>query len=137
MLLERPRHVVVPTQHPRHAAYCDFSSGYFLRPHDDETAPSRKSEVRGKAVAFAVAAHLRGPSAATEISCRPVRRKTMKSLLSSRPVLWFLFTFNLVLALAAGIGMHGPTRVPTSLGMAAVALGAGAGLRRGRREPRN
>jgi hypothetical protein len=52
----------------------------------------------------------------------------MKSLLSSKPVLWFLFLFNLVVAVAAGIGLHGPQRLTTSAGMGIVALGAGASL---------
>lgn len=71
-----------------------------------------------EAAVLADAADTRKPSA-TEINCRPSPRKVMKSLLSSRPALWFLFTFNLV------------------LGMAAVAIGAGAGLRRVSSKPQS
>jgi len=53
---------------------------------------------------------------------------TMKSLLSSTPVLWFLFLFNLVVAVAAAVGLHGTQQITTSAGMGVVALGAGAGL---------
>jgi hypothetical protein len=56
-------------------------------------------------------------------------------LLSSRPALWFLFLFNLTIALVVGIGgerlhLHGAQQYMTSIGMAVVALGAGAGLLR-------
>ena len=56
----------------------------------------------------------------------------MKSLLSSRPVLWFLFLFNLLVALVTGLAMHGAQGTATSVGMGVVALGAGAGHYRGR-----
>lgn len=63
----------------------------------------------------------------------------MKSLLSSRPVLWFLFLFNLGVAVAAGFGLGinltsqdfhlaGAQQLMTSVGMGLVALGAGASL---------
>jgi len=52
----------------------------------------------------------------------------LKSLASSRPVLWFLFLFNLVVAVAAGFGLDGTQQITTSAGMGVVALGAGAGL---------
>ena len=52
----------------------------------------------------------------------------MKSLLSSTPVLWFLFLFNLVVAVAAAFGLHGTQQITTSAGMGVVALGAGASL---------
>jgi hypothetical protein len=52
----------------------------------------------------------------------------MKSLLSSTPVLWFLFLLNLVVAVAAAFGLHGTQQIMTSGGMGVVALGAGAGL---------
>jgi hypothetical protein len=41
----------------------------------------------------------------------------MKSLLSSTPVLWFLFLFNLVVAVAAAFGLHGTQQIMTSAGM--------------------
>ena len=56
----------------------------------------------------------------------------MKALLSSRPVLWFLFLFNLTVALAAPFVIDGSQGIATSLGMAVVSLGAGMGLLRGR-----
>ncbi|MDX6315994.1 MAG: hypothetical protein QOF44_5458 [Streptomyces sp.] len=59
----------------------------------------------------------------------------MKSLLSSRPVLWFLFLFNLVVALAAPFVVDGAQGIATSVGMGVVALGAGLGLRKGSGQP--
>ena len=68
----------------------------------------------------------------------------MKSLLSSRPVLWFLFLFNAAVAVAAGLvghrlhihgnTLHGSQQLMTCAGMGIVALGAGIGLLR-RRAP--
>jgi hypothetical protein len=57
----------------------------------------------------------------------------MKPLLASRPVLWFLFLFlfNLVVALAAPFVIDGAQGIAASLGRAVVAVGAGAGLRKG------
>ena len=52
----------------------------------------------------------------------------LKSLPSSRPVLWFLALFNLVAAVAAGFGLHGTQQIMTSAGMGVVALGAGTSL---------
>ena len=64
----------------------------------------------------------------------------MKSLLSSGPVLWFLFLFNAAVAVAVGVGghhihvhgqtVHGPQQVMTAVGMGVVALGAAAALAR-------
>lgn len=54
----------------------------------------------------------------------------MKSLLSSRPVLWFLFLFNLVVAVAAPFVVDGAQGIATSVGMGVVALGAAVGLGR-------
>ncbi|WP_369230258.1 hypothetical protein AB5J56_04515 [Streptomyces sp. R21] len=55
----------------------------------------------------------------------------MKALLSSKPVLWFLFLFNLVVALAAPFVVDGAQGIATSVGMAVVSLGAGVSLFRG------
>jgi hypothetical protein len=55
----------------------------------------------------------------------------MKSLLSSRQVLWFLFLFNLVVALAAPFVVDGAQGIATAIGMGVVGLGAGLGLRKG------
>ena len=67
----------------------------------------------------------------------------MKSLLSSKPVLWFLFLFNAVVAVVAGAaGPHihlsghaiaGGQQIMTAAGMGLVAAGAGIALLRGRR----
>jgi hypothetical protein len=66
----------------------------------------------------------------------------MKSLLSSRPVLRFLFLFNAVVAVVIGVGGHhivihghtlqGSQQVMACAGMGIVALGAGIGLLRRR-----
>lgn len=52
----------------------------------------------------------------------------MKSLLSSPPVLWFLFLFNAAVAAIAPFAVAGPQGLLTSAGMGVVALGAGSGL---------
>jgi hypothetical protein len=59
----------------------------------------------------------------------------MKSLLSSKPVLWFLFLFNLVVAAAAPFVVDGTQAVLTGVGMGVVSLGAGVSLYRTRRRP--
>ncbi|GHI06066.1 hypothetical protein AQI88_28385 [Streptomyces cellostaticus] len=56
----------------------------------------------------------------------------MKSLLASKPVLWFLFLFNAVVAVAAPFVVDGAQGVATAVGMGVVSLGAGVGLVRGR-----
>jgi hypothetical protein len=79
---------------------------------------------------------------ATQIAAghRPPARteSRLKSLLSSPPVLWFLFLFNLAVAVLAGVAghhihiygqtLHGTQQIMTSAGMGAVAAGAGAAL---------
>ncbi|MPY64570.1 hypothetical protein [Streptomyces spongiae] len=55
----------------------------------------------------------------------------MKSLLSSKPVLWFLFLFNLVVAAVAPLVVDGAQGIATAVGMGVVSLGAGVGLLRG------
>lgn len=57
----------------------------------------------------------------------------MKSLLSSRPVLWFLFLFNLVIAAVAPFVVDGAQGVMTGVGMGVVSLGAGVSLLRSRK----
>ncbi|WAU79635.1 hypothetical protein O1Q96_07705 [Streptomyces sp. Qhu-G9] len=59
----------------------------------------------------------------------------MKALLSSKPVLWFLFLFNLVVAAAAPFVVDGTQGVMTAAGMGVVSLGAGASLLRDRGQP--
>jgi hypothetical protein len=56
----------------------------------------------------------------------------MNSLLSSKPVLWFLFLFNLAVAAATPFVVEGTQGVMTAAGMAVVSLGAGISLLRGR-----
>jgi hypothetical protein len=56
----------------------------------------------------------------------------MKNLLSSKPVLWFLFLFNLVVAAVAPFVVDGTQGVMTAVGMGVVSLGAGVSLVRDR-----
>ncbi|MFD5269209.1 hypothetical protein [Streptomyces sp. NPDC058335] len=56
----------------------------------------------------------------------------MKKLLSSRPVLWFLFLFNLSVAAVAPFAIEGSQGVMTAVGMGVVSLGAGVSLVRDR-----
>ena len=56
----------------------------------------------------------------------------MRLLLSSTPVLWFLFLFNLVVAVAAAFLVNGAQGLLTSVGMGIVSVGAGAALLRRR-----
>lgn len=58
----------------------------------------------------------------------------MKALLSSRSVLWFLFLFNLTVALAAPLIDDSAQGIATSIGMAIVSVGAGLGLLKSRRQ---
>jgi len=60
----------------------------------------------------------------------------VKALLSSRPVLWFLFLFNLTVALAAPLIDDSAKGIATSVGMAVVSLGAGAALFKDRAKTR-
>ncbi|MGI5377051.1 hypothetical protein ACQEV2_22945 [Streptomyces sp. CA-251387] len=57
----------------------------------------------------------------------------MKALLSSRPVLWFLFLFNAAVAAAAPFVVDGTQGNMTGVGMGVVSLGAGGALLRGGR----
>ncbi|MFC8516360.1 hypothetical protein [Streptomyces sp. NPDC057257] len=59
----------------------------------------------------------------------------MQSLLASRPVLWFLFLFNLVVAALAPFVVDGAQGVLTCVGMGVVSLGAGVSLLRTRKQP--
>ena len=67
----------------------------------------------------------------------PARKESlMKSLMTARPVLWFLFLFNAAVAVAVGAAglhihgqtLHGAQQIATAAGMGIVALGAGAAL---------
>nr|QIZ01771.1 hypothetical protein HEP87_27080 [Streptomyces sp. S1D4-11] len=57
----------------------------------------------------------------------------MKSFLSSRPVLWFLFLFNAGVAAAAGFVLDGVQGITAAAGMGLVSLGAGFGLLQSRK----
>jgi len=57
----------------------------------------------------------------------------MKNLLSSKPVLWFLFLFNLAVAAVAPFVVDGAQGIMTAVGMGVVSLGAGVSLLRGQR----
>ncbi|MFF4507902.1 hypothetical protein [Streptomyces sp. NPDC001401] len=57
----------------------------------------------------------------------------MKPLLASRPVLWFLFLFNLVVATVAPFAIDGAQSILTCVGLGVVSLGAGVSLLRTRR----
>ncbi|WP_329274346.1 hypothetical protein [Streptomyces sp. NBC_01451] len=63
----------------------------------------------------------------------------MKSLLASKPVLWFLFLFNLAVAAVAPFVVDGTQGVMTGVGMGVVSLGAGVSLfkSRGRQQSRH
>jgi hypothetical protein len=79
----------------------------------------------------------------TSASQLPTRKESlMKSLMTARPVLWFLFLFNAAVAVAVGVAGHhlnlhghtlaGSQQIATAAGMGIVALGAGIGLLRRR-----
>ncbi|KND43966.1 MULTISPECIES: hypothetical protein [Streptomyces] len=56
----------------------------------------------------------------------------MKALLGSKPVLWFLFLFNLAVAAVAPFVVAGAQGLATAVGMGVVSLGAGVSLVRDR-----
>jgi hypothetical protein len=58
------------------------------------------------------------------------RREPLRSWLRTRPVLWFLFLFNLGVALAVSFLVHGTQGIMAAVGLGVVALGAGVGLLR-------
>ena len=61
-----------------------------------------------------------------------MRREPLKSWLKTRKVMWFLFLFNLAVAVAAPFVVHGSQGIMTAAGMGLVSLGAGTGLLRNR-----
>jgi hypothetical protein len=61
-----------------------------------------------------------------------MRREPLKSWLKTRKVMWFLFLFNLAVAVAAPFLIHGSQGIFTAAGMGIVSLGAGMGLLKGR-----
>ncbi|MFD8213735.1 hypothetical protein ACFV2U_08425 [Streptomyces sp. NPDC059697] len=64
---------------------------------------------------------------------RIAKKEPIKSFLSSRPVLWFLFLFNGVVAGAAGFVLDGVQGITAAAGMGLVSLGAGFGLLQSRK----
>ena len=85
------------------------------------------------------------PQPAPFTSPRSGRKNVMSALLNRKPVLWFLFLFNVAVAIAVGAAgqhftihghtLHGSQQVTTAAGMGIVALGAGAALFLRRRQP--
>jgi hypothetical protein len=61
-----------------------------------------------------------------------MRREPLKSWLKTKPVMWFLFLFNLAVAVAAPFLIHGSQGIMTAAGMGTVSLGAGIGLLKNR-----
>lgn len=59
---------------------------------------------------------------------RIAKKEPIKSFLSSRPVLWFPFLFNGVVAAVAGFALDGVQGITSAAGMGLVSLGAGFGL---------
>jgi hypothetical protein len=92
---------------------------------------------------YSRAGHYTPTAPAQQVHRSPIRKEARrKSLLPSKPVLWFLFLFNLAVAVAAGaagnhLHIHGHTihGAQIAAGMGVVAIGAGAALflRRGQR----
>ena len=82
------------------------------------------------------------PQPAPFTAPRSGRKNVMSALLNRKPVLWFLFLFNLAVALVVGAAgrhlhvhghtLHGSQQIMTSVGMGVVALGAGTALLRRR-----
>jgi hypothetical protein len=60
------------------------------------------------------------------------KENAVKSLLSSKPALWFLFLFNAVVAAVAPFVVDGTQGVMTAVGMGVVSAGAGVSLLRNR-----
>jgi hypothetical protein len=56
----------------------------------------------------------------------------VKALLSSRPVLWLPFLFNITVAAVAPFAVDGTQGLATSADMGVVSVGAGIGLMRSR-----
>ncbi|WBO62019.1 hypothetical protein [Streptomyces camelliae] len=59
---------------------------------------------------------------------RIARKEPVKSFLSRRPVLWFLFLFNGTVAAFCAVAVDGTQGAMAAVGMGLVALGAGFGL---------
>jgi hypothetical protein len=57
----------------------------------------------------------------------------MKAKLGSKPVLWFLFLFNLIVAISASLIVDGSQGIIAGVVMGVISLGAGSALFRQRR----
>ncbi|MFE6820948.1 hypothetical protein [Streptomyces sp. NPDC057690] len=57
-----------------------------------------------------------------------MRQQRMKDFVASRPVLWFLFLFNAVVAALCSVALDGVKGVAIGTVMGLVSLGAGIGL---------
>ena len=71
----------------------------------------------------------------TVVSWLLARREPIKSFLSSGPVLWFLFLFNLAAGVLAFLLVSGVQGTMAGIGLGVVGLGAGAGLVPRRKRP--
>ncbi|MBR7833116.1 hypothetical protein KDL01_07565 [Actinospica durhamensis] len=60
------------------------------------------------------------------------KRDPIKSFLRRRSTLWFLFVFNLLVAVSAGFALEGAQGITAVVGMGVVSLGAAFGLVKGR-----
>lgn len=60
------------------------------------------------------------------------RRDPIKTFLRKRSTLWFLFVFNLLVALSAAVDLDGVQAITTVVGMGVVSCGAGFGLLKSR-----
>ncbi|MEV6348160.1 hypothetical protein [Actinoplanes sp. NPDC051851] len=63
------------------------------------------------------------------------RREPVKSFLGTRPVMWFLFLFNLSAAAVVLVLVDGVTGISAAAGLGLVGLGAGGGLVARARKP--
>jgi hypothetical protein len=64
------------------------------------------------------------------------RQEPMKSFLKKRSVMWFLFLFNVGVAIVIPFLVHGGAGIGAAVGMGLVGLGAGAGLLTSRKNAR-
>ncbi|WP_306209184.1 hypothetical protein [Actinoplanes sp. RD1] len=63
------------------------------------------------------------------------RNEPVKSFLGTKPVMWFLFLFNLAAAIIVLITVDGVPGISATAGLGLVSLGAGSGLLLSARRP--
>lgn len=63
------------------------------------------------------------------------RQEPLKSWLKNRKVMWFLFVFNLAVAIVSPFVIHGGEGIGTAAGFGVVSIGAGFGLLKGHSRP--